>query len=75
MKAAAFILVSILIGYGAYALAQNRLEVRPSLTPVTSSSSNGVSFAWFHDPASRTVYACVVGPSNAMDCKASAVLP
>ncbi|HKQ28188.1 MAG TPA: hypothetical protein VJT77_06270 [Burkholderiales bacterium] len=75
MKAAAFILVSILICYGAYALAQNRVEVRPSLTPVASSSSNGTSFAWFHDPSSRTVYACVVGPANAMDCKASAVLP
>jgi hypothetical protein len=75
MKAALCILVSILICYGGYALAQNRVEMRPALTPAASSSSNGMSFAWFHDPSSRTVYACVVGPTNAMDCKASAVLP
>jgi hypothetical protein len=74
MKAAAFIVVSLLVGYGAYGLAQSRVDVRPSLTPIASSSSNGMSFAWFYDASSRTVYACVVTAPQ-MDCKISAVLP
>jgi hypothetical protein len=74
MKAAAFIVVSLLVGYGAYALAQTRVDVRPSLTPIASSSSNGMSFAWFYDASSRTVYACAVAAPQ-MDCKMSAVLP
>jgi hypothetical protein len=74
MKAAAFIVVSLLLGYGAYGLAQTRVDVRPSLTPIASSSSNGMSFAWFYDASSRTVYACVVASAQ-MECKTSAVLP
>jgi hypothetical protein len=74
MKAAAFIVVSLLVGYGAYGLAQTRVDVRPSLTPIASSSSNGMSFAWFYDASSRTVYACAVSAPQ-MDCKMSAVLP
>jgi hypothetical protein len=74
MKAAALVVVSLLVGYGAYGWAQSRVDVRPSLTPIASSSSNGMSFAWFYDASSRTVYACVVSAPH-MDCKISAVLP
>jgi hypothetical protein len=75
MKAIAFALVFSLAAYGAYALAQARVDVRPSLTPIASSSSNGASFAWFFDPSSRTVYACVISDPPKLDCRISAALP
>jgi hypothetical protein len=75
MKAIAFAVVLILAAYGAYGLAQPRVDVRPSLTPIASSSSNGWSFAWFFDPSSRTVYACVISELPKLDCRISAALP
>ena len=77
MKIAAFVLAAALTGYGFHVLAQGRLDVRPALTPIASSSSNGVSFAWFYDPSQQTVYFCRAGsgPADALDCKAKATLP
>ena len=73
MRATMVITAACLLASGAYAFAQNRIEVRPSLVPVGSSSSNGLSFAWFHDPSTRSVYACVVGSSSEVTCKISSL--
>ena len=77
IKAAALVLVAALTGYGIHALAQSRIDVRPAVTPMGTSSSSGVSFAWFYDPALRTVYVCRTGQKagNALDCQAKATLP
>jgi hypothetical protein len=77
IKAAALALVAALTGYGIHALAQSRIDVRPAVTPMGSSSSNGVSFAWFYDSTLRTVYVCRAGQGvgNTLECKAKAVLP
>ena len=40
-----------LTGYALHLLAQPRIDTRTAVTPIASSSSNGVSFAWFYDPA------------------------
>ena len=73
LKAAILVVVSLFALCAVYAWAQGRIDVRPTLTPIASSSSNGLSFAWFFDPSSRTVYVCVAGAT--MDCKRSAALP
>lgn len=73
LKAVALVIVAVAASYGAYSWAQGRIDVRPTLTPIASSSSNGLSFAWFFDPSSRAVYVCVAGA--ALDCKRSAALP
>jgi hypothetical protein len=76
IKAAVFVLLAVLAGYGFQVLGQSRIDVRPALTPITSSSSNGVSFAWFYDPSSQVVYVCRAGQGagDALECKARTTL-
>jgi len=76
-RIAALIAVAMIAGYGLHAFAQGRLDLRPSVTAIGSSSSNGISFAWFYDPAERTVYMCRAGhgAGDALECKARATLP
>ena len=76
IKVAAFAIVAALTGYGFHAWAQGRIEVRPALTAIASSSSNGVSFAWFYDPSLHTVYVCRTGQGmgDALECKSRATL-
>lgn len=71
------IAVALLAGAGLHAMAQSRLDVRPALTPLGTSSSNGVSFAWFFDPHNRTVYVCRAGQASnaAPDCRTTTTLP
>ena len=70
------LVVAGLATYGLHAVAQMRADVRPSMTPIASSSSNGISYAWFYDSTERTVIACRVGPppGDTVDCKAKATL-
>lgn len=77
IKVAAFVLVAVLTGYGFHALAQSRIDVRPALTPMGSSSSNGVSFAWFYDANLHMVYVCRAGQgiADTIECKARTSLP
>ena len=76
-RLAALIVVLALAGYGIHALAQLRADVRPPATPMGTSSSNGMSFAWFYDATDRSVYVCRIGEGRAdsLDCKAKATLP
>jgi hypothetical protein len=76
-KLAASVLIGLLAIAAVHALAQSRIDVRPALTAMGTSSSNGVSFAWFFDTQSRTVHVCRTGQNiNApLDCRASATLP
>ena len=76
IKTAGFLLVVALGAYGLHALAQIRADVRPAMTPIGSSSSNGVSFAWFYDNTERTVLVCRIGqaPADTVDCKARTTL-
>jgi hypothetical protein len=74
------ILVSVVaaavMGYALHALAQVRIDTRSAVTPIASSSSEGVSFTWFYDPAERAVYVCQTrGGQSAVECKARATLP
>ena len=77
IKAAGFLLVVGLAAYGLHALAQIRADARPAMTPIGSSSSNGISFAWFYDNTERAVFVCRIGqaPGDTVDCKAKATLP
>lgn len=77
IKLGAFAVVAVLAGYGFHALAQGRIDVRPALTPIVSSSSNGVSFAWFYDTTKHTVYVCRAGQGipDALECKTNTSLP
>jgi hypothetical protein len=70
------LLVAAIATYGLHAFAQIRADVRPSMTPIGSSSSNGISFSWFYDSTGRTVIVCRVGqaPGDTVDCKAKATL-
>lgn len=56
---------------------QGRIDVRTAVTPMGTSSSNGVSFAWFYDSTDRSVYVCRTAPAggDAVDCKAKTQLP
>ena len=70
------VLAAALTGYALHALAQVRIDTRSAVTPIASSSSEGVSFAWFYDPADRTVYVCQArGGQSTVECKAKATLP
>ena len=71
-KIAAFMLISVLAGYGFHALAQVRPDTRLTATPVGTSSSNGISFVWLYEPTERTVYVCRTGQGagDPVDCKA-----
>ena len=77
VKTAAFILVAMLAGYGIHAWAQGRIDVRPALTSMGTSSSNGISFAWFYDPTLHTIYVCRAGQgiADTLECKAKSKLP
>jgi len=77
VKVAAFVFVAVLTGYGFHAWAQARIDVRPAVTPVASSSSNGISFAWFYDTTSHTIYVCRAGQgvADTLECKAKTTLP
>ena len=76
IKVAALAVVAILTGYGLHVFAQVRIDARPTLLSVASSSSNGVSFAWFYDPTQHTVYVCRAGQGvgEALECKARTTL-
>jgi hypothetical protein len=76
IKTTGFLLVVALAAYGLHAFAQIRADVRPTMTPIGSSSSNGVSFAWFYDNTERTVFVCRIGqaPADTVDCKAKTTL-
>jgi hypothetical protein len=76
-KLASLAVVALLAGFGLHALAQSRIDVRPTVTPIGTSSSNGVSFAWFFDANNRTVHVCRTGQGiNApLDCRATSALP
>jgi hypothetical protein len=54
---------------------QGRIDVRTAVTPMGTSSSNGVSFAWFYDATDRSVYVCRSAQADTIDCKAKAQLP
>jgi hypothetical protein len=77
IKTLALLVIAAMAGYALHVLAQTRADTRAAVTPIVSSSSNGVSFAWFYDPAERTVYACRAGQGGAdtVECKARTTLP
>ena len=77
LKLVVFLLVATLGVYGLHAIAQGRIDVRPAVTPMGTSSSSGVSFAWLYDAAARTVYVCRAGQgvADTLACKAKATLP
>jgi hypothetical protein len=77
VKTAGLLIIAIVATYGIHAFAQLRADVRPSVTPIGTSSSNGIGFAWFYDSTERSVIACRVGqaPCDTVDCKAKATLP
>ena len=74
-KFVALLVTAVAAGYGLHALAQSRFDVRPALAPIGTSSSNGISFAWFYDPTDRAVYVCRTGSGDTLECKAKAQLP
>ena len=73
----ALLLATVLAGYALHAWAQGRVDVRTAVAPLGTSSSNGVSFAWFYDSNERTVYVCraALAPADAVDCRAKTHLP
>jgi hypothetical protein len=77
IKILALVVVAAFIGYTLHVLAQPRADTRAAVTPIVSSSSNGVSFAWFYDPGERTVYVCRAGQAgtDTVECKARTALP
>lgn len=76
-RIAAIALFGALAGYWIYAAAQSRIDVRPVVAPIGTSSSDGVSFAWFYDAANRIVYVCRTGKgaTQEVDCRAKSTLP
>jgi len=76
IKSLGLLLVAATATYGLHAFAQIRADVRPTMTPISSSSSNGISYAWFYDSTERTVVVCRIGPAptDIMDCKAKTTL-
>ena len=78
IKIASLLLGALLAGYALHAWAQQgRIDVRTAVTPMGTSSSNGVSFAWFYDSTDRAVYVCRTAPApgDTIDCKAKVQLP
>ena len=73
----AVLIGAALAGYVVHALAQGRFDARTAVTTIGTSSSNGISFAWFYDPADRTVYVCRTGQAagDGVDCKSRMALP
>jgi len=76
-KILGLLIIAAIAIYALHAFAQIRADVRPSATPIASSSSNGVSFAWFYDSAERTVFVCRISqsPAESLDCKTKTTLP
>jgi len=76
IKIVGLLLVAAIATYGLHAFAQIRADVRPAMTPIGNSSSNGISFAWFYDSIERTVFVCRIGqaPGDSVDCKAKTTL-
>jgi hypothetical protein len=77
-KVTALLLGALLAGYALHAWAQQgRIDLRTAVTPIGTSSSNGVSFAWFYDSNERTVFVCraAQGAADGVDCKAKTQLP
>jgi hypothetical protein len=76
IKIGSLLLVAAIATYGLHAFAQVRADIRPSMTPIGSSSSNGISFAWFYDSTERTVIVCRIGqaPGETVECKAKTTL-
>lgn len=70
-------LAAALVGFALHAFAQMPVDVRPAVTPLGTSSSNGISFAWFYAVADRTVYVCRAGPESkrTVECSAPVKLP
>ena len=77
LKTVGLLLFAAIATYAIHAFSQIRADARTVMTPMGSSSSNGISFAWFYDSTDRTVFVCRIGqaPADAMDCKAKATLP
>jgi len=75
-KLVALIFCGALLGYALHALAQNRVDIRTAVTPLVSSSTSNVSFAWFFDATDRTVYVCrAPSTGDSVECKAKTTLP
>ena len=77
VKVIAFALLGACAALGYNAFAQ-RPELRTTaVSTIASSSSNGVSYAWFYDASDRSVYVCRMGQAagDTLDCKAKATLP
>jgi hypothetical protein len=76
-KIIAIVLVVACAAFGYNAFAQLRTDLRAAVSPIVSSSSNGVSYAWLYDPVDRSVYVCRIGQAagDTLECKAKATLP
>ena len=76
IRTAGLLVVVAIATYGIHAFGQLRADARPSMTPVGTSSSNGIGFAWFYDSTERSVIACRIGaaPGDTVDCKAKTTL-
>jgi hypothetical protein len=77
IKIVGLLLICAIATYGLHAFAQIRADVRPAMTPIGSSSSNGISFVWFYDSTERTVLVCRIGQAavGPVDCSAKTTLP
>jgi hypothetical protein len=77
LKTVTAIAAALAAGYALHALAQPRVDFRQGVMPMGNSSSNGIGFAWFYDPADRSVHVCRTGQGAAdpLDCRAKATLP
>jgi hypothetical protein len=77
-KVTVLLLGALAAGYALHAWAQqSRIDVRSAVTPIGTSSSNGVSFAWFYDSTERSVIVCRAAQAgaDAVDCRAKTPLP
>ena len=76
-KVTVMLVAALLAGYALHGWAQGRIDARSTVTPMGTSSSNGVSFAWFYDSTDRAVYVCraAQGAADAIECKPKALLP